>query len=60
MDKYFDQQSSLPDYGKQVRVGRASNPFVNPGQNDSFPTNFIQRNVSISVDLLNPEEQVNQ
>ena len=43
MDKYFDQQSPLPDYGKQVRVGRASNPFVNPGQNVSFSDEFLTK-----------------
>ena len=29
--------------GKKVSVGRVSNPFVNPGQNDSFSDKFLTK-----------------
>lgn len=56
MDENFTNKASHWISGKQVSVGRVSNPSTNPGQNSSFSDEFLTKKRVDSCRSAEPKE----
>ena len=56
MDKYLTSKARYRISGKQVPVGRVSNPSTNPGQNGSFSDEFLTKKRVDSCRAAEPGE----
>jgi hypothetical protein len=56
MDENLTSRASYRISGKSVYVGRVSNPFIHPGQNDSFSDGFLTKILVVNCRYLKPGE----